>query len=403
VRILFVTPDLPLPAHKGTAVRNAALLRAAAQRHEVALVSFAGDGVPVDPELREICRHVDTVTLRPPSTPARIAGLVSTQPDMVRRFRSDALTALVRKGIERFRPEVVQIEGLELGATIGAAREDGRAATILDEHNCQHGLIRSTIEQNGAARGPRAVWSRLQYPRVRRFERRMCRAADLVVAVSEEDASCLRELDEGVTVALVPNGVDVPTLGGIERRPAEPPRLLFAGTMDYRPNVDGIVWFVREIWPRLEREGFALDIVGRDPLPSVRALAGAGVSVVGGVPSMAPYLSRAAAAVIPIRSGGGSRLKVLEAMAAGVPVVSTSVGIAGVAATPGLHHLCADDAEGFAEAIRRTLADPAGARERARAARALVDSTYDLSAVARAYEVALVLAIGAHARKGGDA
>jgi glycosyltransferase involved in cell wall biosynthesis len=160
---------------------------------------------------------------------------------------------------------------------------------------------------------------------------------------------------------------------------------------------------VREIWPRLQREPIALDIVGRDPVPSVRALAGPGVSVVGGVPSMAPYLSRAAAAVIPIRSGGGSRLKVLEAMAAGVPVVSTSVGIAGVAATPGLHHLGADDAEGFAQAVRRTLADPAGAQERARAARALVESTYDMSAVARAHEAALALAVRAHARRGGDA
>jgi glycosyltransferase involved in cell wall biosynthesis len=401
VRILFVTPDLPLPARKGTAMRNAALLRAAAQRHDVALVSFAGDGVQVDPELREICRDVDTATLRPPSTAARIAGLVSTQPDMVLRFHSDALAALVRRQIERFRPEVIQIEGLELGAMLGVAGEDGRAATSLDEHNCQYGLIRSTIVQGGRGRGPRAVWSRLQYPRVRRFERRACRAADVVVAVSEEDASCLRELDEGVTVTVVPNGVDVPPPGGIERRQAEPPRLLFAGTLDYRPNVDGIVWFVREIWPRLQREPIALDIVGRDPVPSVRALAGPGVSVVGGVPSMAPYLSRAAAAVIPIRSGGGSRLKVLEAMAAGVPVVSTSVGIAGVAATPGLHHLGADDAEGFAQAVRRTLADPAGAQELARAARELVETTYDKSAVARAHEAALALAVRAHARKRG--
>jgi hypothetical protein len=220
VRILFVTPDLPLPARKGTAMRNAALLRAAARRHDVALVSFAGDGVPVDPELREICRDVDTATLRPPSTAARIAGLVSTQPDMVLRFRSDALAALVRRQIERFRPEVIQIEGLELGAMLGVAGEDGRAATILDEHNCQYRLIRSTIVQDGRARGPRAVWSRLQYPRVRRFERRACRAADVVVAVSEEDASCLRELDEGVTVTVVPNGVDVPPQGGIERRQA---------------------------------------------------------------------------------------------------------------------------------------------------------------------------------------
>jgi polysaccharide biosynthesis protein PslH len=403
VRILFATPDLPLPARKGTAMRNAALLRAAAQRHDVALVSFAGEGAPVDPELGEICRHVDTVTLRPPSTAARIAGLGSTQPDMVRRFRSDALSDLMRRQIERFCPEVIQIEGLELGAMLGVAREVGGAATILDEHNCQHGLIRSTIEQDGAARGPRTIWSRLQYPRVRRFERRACLAADVVVAVSEEDASCLRELDEGITVAVVPNGVDVPPPGGIERRPADPPRLLFAGTMDYRPNVDGIVWFVREIWPRLQREPIALDIVGRDPVQSVRSLAGPGVSVVGSVPRMAPYLSRAAAAVVPIRSGGGSRLKVLEAMAAGVPVVSTSIGMAGVAATPGVHHLCADDAEGFAEAIRRTLADPVAALERASAARALVGTTYDMTAVARAHEAALAVAVREHARKRGDA
>lgn len=401
MRILFVTPDLPLPAHKGTAMRNVALLRAAARRHEVALVSFAGDGVAVDPDLREICRHVDTVPLRAPSTAARFAGLASPQPDMVRRFRSNALAELVGRRCERFEPEVVQIEGLELGPILRVAQADGRAATILDEHNCQHGLLRTPVAQNGDRLGPRALWSRLQYPRVRRFERWACRTADVVAAVSEEDAACLRDLDERIAVTVVPNGVDAPPLVALQRRLADPPRLLFAGTMDYRPNVDGITWFVREVWPLLASEALELDIVGRNPDPSVRALAGAGVHVVGAVPSMAPYLSWAAAAVVPIRSGGGSRLKVLEAMAAGVPVVTTSVGIAGVAATAGVHHLCADDAADFAQAIRRTLADPGGAQVRVHAARALVESTYDVSAVARAHEVALELAVRAHTRRDG--
>lgn len=403
MRILFVTPDLPLPARKGTAMRNASMLRAGASRHEVALVSFADPGVPVEPELREICEDVGTVTLRAPSTAARIGGLASAEPDMVRRFRSDELDALVRSTIERFRPEIVQIEGLELAAMLRIARRHGGVATILDEHNCQHGLIRSTIGRNGATRDPRAIWSRLQYPRVRRFERWACRTADAVIAVSEDDASCLRELDASIAVTVVPNGVDLPAANGPERSPADPPRLLFSGTMDYRPNVEGIAWFVQQVWPLLAREPIALDIVGRDPVASVRALAGAGVTVVGPVPSMAPYLARAAAAVVPIRSGGGSRLKILEAMAAGVPVVSTSVGISGIAATPGVHHLCADDAGSFAEAIRRTLADPAGAGERARAARQLVESSYDMRAVARAHEAALELATRAHARRGGVA
>jgi glycosyltransferase involved in cell wall biosynthesis len=179
-------------------------------------------------------------------------------------------------------------------------------------------------------------------------------------------------------VDVIPNGVDTHALRPLP--PAEgPPALVFVGSMMYRPCVDAAVWLVREILPLVRRThpDVAVWIVGRGPVPEVTALAGNGVFVTGEVEDVAPYYRRATLAVAPLRAGGGTRLKILEAMALGRVVVSTTVGAEGLRVDDDTHLAIADDAQSLANAIVALLNDHDHRDRLARAARALVEAEYD--------------------------
>jgi glycosyltransferase involved in cell wall biosynthesis len=205
-----------------------------------------------------------------------------------------------------------------------------------------------------------------------------------VVTVSDSDRRIVEELAPRTAVSVVPNGVDVnrirppdPTAGA---RPGERgPAAVFVGKMDYRPNVDGVRWFAEEILPLVRQKvpSFELRIVGRDPSPVVLALGTrAGVHVTGKVAVTTPFLHDASLAVIPLRAGSGSRLKVLEAMAAGTPVLSTTQGVEGLDVEAGRHVLVADGVEPFASAVVALLRDPDARSRLIRAGRQLVEDKY---------------------------
>jgi glycosyltransferase involved in cell wall biosynthesis len=178
---------------------------------------------------------------------------------------------------------------------------------------------------------------------------------------------------------VVPNGVDVDRFPFLDVDSAEPDHVVFVGTYRYVPNVDAVHWFVRDIWPRIRaaRPTARCTLVGMDPPPSVHRLAQVpGINVVGTVPDVQPWLARATVVVVPLRSGSGTRFKILEAFAAGRPVVSTRIGAEGLAVEDGIHLLLADDPASFAEAAIQLLADPERRWSLARAARELVEREY---------------------------
>jgi polysaccharide biosynthesis protein PslH len=191
--------------------------------------------------------------------------------------------------------------------------------------------------------------------KARRMEARALQTYDRVIVCSSEDASAVGRLEDGTTarrVRVVPNGVDVAAF----RRTDVPaaPRVLFPGSLAYAPNVDGARWFCADVWPRVRDAvpGAELTLAGRDPVPEVTALAASpGVCVHANVPSMAEYFERARLVVVPLRVGTGTRLKALEAMAAGRPVVGTTVGLEGIGAVDGTHALVRDDPAAMAAAV----------------------------------------------------
>lgn len=382
MKVVFLTPQLPSPPHQGAAMRNLAFIKHVSVEHDVILLSFAPN--PISSEaasiLRRLCIRLDTID--PPNRGLinRARDLIfSRAPDMARRFASEQFAQRLEMILKRYDPEIVQIEGIELARYIPLIRSHGRARIILDEHNCEYELQQTIAAtgQNGALRILPRLYSRIQFRRLMSFEASACRDVDAVTAVSEGDREALERLDHSAKITVAPNGIDHGEYDRIQRDPdTKRPALIFVGTMDFRPNVDAVTWFVDQVWPLLDVPGLRFFIVGRAPTSAVRKLAGERIKVTGAVSDVAPYLTRAAAAIVPLRSGGGSRLKVLEAMAAAVPIVSTSVGMAGIDAKPKTHYLEADSPEDFAAAIRRTIAAPATSAKMAGRARSMVRKRY---------------------------
>jgi len=411
-RVLILTPQFPYPPHQGTTIRNYNLIAGLARRHEVHLLSFGDPGQCQDTPLSQVCRSVQVVPAPQRTTRQRLAGLLfSGLPDMAQRLPSTGFRAALDATLERKDPDVVQVEGIELAQYLlhVAARRGSqqRPRLIFDDHNAEYVLQQracetdarqlwprrkedNEIERAGApgtmGRGRRragAVYSFGQWRRLRGYERRACLAADRVVAVSDADAGALRALVPGMEPVVVPNGVDMDFYGAATPPLAGGPGpcdLIFTGKMDFRPNVDAALWFAHNVLPLIRREApdARFWIVGQNPHPRLASLpAGMAVELTGWVEDVRPYIAAAAAYVVPLRIGGGTRLKILEAMAMGKAMVSTTLGCEGFEVVDGQELLIADEPSEFAAAVLQLLRQPETRERLGRAARRFAGSRYD--------------------------
>lgn len=380
MRILLLTPQLPYPPDKGTRIRNFGLVKELARQHELGVVSFAEPG---DEAARSgLEPHCRLLGLEPPPRRGRLERALRTvvdpTPDLARRLQDRKLTARLRAVLASEPWDLVQVEALEM-APHWLAQGGHGPPVVLDAHNAEWILqLRHARIDLAAGRPVGAVYSVLQAVKLRRYEGRAVRQADGVIAVSAPDAAALRAVGPPRHLVVAPNGVDSAAL---PFRAEQPPgaMLLFTGTMDFRPNVDAAVWFAREVWPmvRSERLGARLVIAGRAPRPEVLALAGGGVEVTGEVRTVAPLFAEATLYVAPLRIGGGVRLKLLEAFAYGVPVVSTRLGAEGIDAIDGRDVVLRDEPRAMAAEIVSLLGDEERRRRLAASARALVEAKYD--------------------------
>ncbi len=367
-------PVMPYPPHQGTNIRNYNLLRHLANEYEIHLLTFYEGQEPTVPEpLKEICRVVEAVPGPVHSLARRLIRLFSSPlPDVVYRRASPLLLERLRELAARHCYDIVHVEGLEVaqyGLWLASRREGRKPGLVFGDQNAEYLLQKRAFETD--IRQPRYWWvafySLLQWAKLARYEARVCRAFDRVVAVSEADREALRRLVPGLDVRVVPNGVDVDFYARFSPRNSplpdwSPQALVFTGKMDFRPNVDAALWFAREVLPRI-RERYPqarFYVVGKSPHPRLKPLMGReDVVVTGYVEDIRPFLAFASVFVVPIRMGGGTRLKVLEAMAMRKAVVSTTLGAEGYPFQHGRHLLLADDPASFAEAVCRLLGDEA--------------------------------------------
>ncbi len=408
MRILFLTPQLPYPPRQGTQIRNYHLVQAAAGTHDVDLLSFVRpeedmgsaprrEGAcplpPVDVAangLLSLCRRVETVPAPCRSRWSRLRSLItSVEPDLAHRLASQGFAAALTSLLQIERYDVVQVEGLEMSRYIPIIRALAPQASILfDDHNVEHLLQTraAAVDSHRLSGWPRAAYSLVQSQKLRRYEARACQASDAVLVVSEADARALRDLRTGVSIHVVPNCVDVQYYQRDPMATPQPASLLFTGTMDYRPNVDAVAWFATDVLPLILalRPDVRVRIVGRSPSAIVKRLAEKhpNLQVIGAVEDVRPYFSESTLFVVPIRMAGGARLKILESMAMGLPVVSTPMGAEGIELADGRECLLAAGADSFATSVLQLLEDPALRTRLALAGRQIVEERYDWNRVA---------------------
>ena len=395
MNILFLTPQLPYPPQKGTALRNWGLIAGLSRRHRVSLLSFLAPGQDHHPAstLAAACARVETVPqpVRPLSRRLRDLAL-TRQPDMALRLASEEYAQRLADWLAREMFDVVHIEGIELAPYLDVIEATpprfggaggGLPLIIFDDHNCEYLLQKRTFltDLRAPARWPGAAYSFVQWQRLRRYEAHVCRRADRVLAVSDADAAALQSLVPGLTVAVIPNGIDTQTYRPpISNLQSPISNLVFTGTMDFRPNVDAVLWFVQRVLPRVRAElpGVHFVVVGQHPHRRLDPLReNPAVTLTGWVEDTRPYIARAAVYVAPLRMGGGTRLKLLEAMAMGKAVVATRLGAEGYPVTDGRELLLADTPADFAAAVVALLRAPERRAELGRVARAFVEQRYD--------------------------
>jgi len=412
-RILILTPQLPIPPQaltgmsQGTTIRNFNLIAGLAKRHDVDLLTFRAPTAPRsndagNPEmddlnlLRPYC-GILVAEPAPVRTLARRARdtVLNPLPDLALRLSSPTMGQHMAGLLREKRYDVVQVEGVEMAPYVPgawAAEQPGKTARprlVFDDHNAEYVLQKRAFLTD--IRRPRrwvaAAYSLVQWRKLTGYERRVCRTSDRVVAVSDVDAEALRRLAPGLDVTVIPNGVDLE----FNRPGAAAPvagmganALVFTGKMDYRPNVDAVIWFVTAVLPGILAQipDARFYIVGQQPHERVQALAEhPAVTVTGRVPDVRPYIAGAGVYVVPLRIGGGTRLKVLEAMAMGQALISTHLGCDGFDFEQGRQVCFADDPAAFAEAAVGLLRDRARAADLGRHARTYVEAHFGWDAI----------------------
>ncbi len=353
-RILVVAPELPSPPTWGFALRVHHLASHLAELHEVRLLAYGTPG-----SVERVPGVFEAVTLvAPPPAPAKRAGQLASVASPLSYHlharRSDAMQRALDAVVARWSPDVVQIES----SVMSWLRVPKGPVVALDEHNIESELMERIARVEAAP--VRAAFGRLEAWKVHREELLAWERADGVALTSAREEEMVRRRLPDAWTCVVPNGVD---LDG--RRPAgdaavDPDRLVFVGSINYRPNTDAVRYMVREVLPliRSRRPRAVLTVVGQGVPGEVARLRAPGVEFTGRVDDVRPFVAGAAAVVVPLRIGGGTRLKVLEALAMAKAVVTTSIGCEGIAAGDREHLLVADDPVAFADRVLEVLTDP---------------------------------------------
>jgi len=386
MKVLFLSQIVPYPPHGGVLQRGYNLLRELGREAEVHLLAFVHPDVLPTAEAIEqsrgalgaFCRRVEYFRLWPKASKAHhAAGLLmsaaSSQPFSVIAHRSAEYQRRIDAVLAESPFDIVHADTVALSQFV---RPGVRVPTVLTHHNIESMLMerRSKVEKGGLARRFLAR----EAAKLRAYEAAESPRFDVNVVVSVPDGEALATIAPGLRTAVVPNGVDVEYFS--PRPDQETPALVYTGGMNMFANRDAVLWFCAEVWPRITASvpDVRFFAVGQDPPPELRELSvkDPRITVTGFVDDIRPYVSQAAVYVVPLRVGGGTRLKVLDAMASGKALVSTAIGCEGIAVRPGEHLLVADTPEAMAASTIALLNDPARRQTLGAAARRLVEQRY---------------------------
>jgi glycosyltransferase involved in cell wall biosynthesis len=371
MRILWLKTDLLHPVDTGGKIRTYNMLRELKREHHITYLALEDGSASPDARARavEYCHEVLTV---PHRTRAKFSAgfylelaenLLSPLPYFMKKYES----GLMRREVER----LVQQGGFDivvcdfLVSTINLPSVVHGCGTVLFQHNVEAMIWKRHYEVQTNPLKKCFLYG--QWRKARRYERDACRRFDVVVAVSENDRDVMKSEYGVAAIADVPTGVDTEFFRPRATVTREPHNLVFTGSMDWLPNEDAIQYFTKEILPLIKRDvpGVTLTVVGRKPYQSLIELSRRDPSIIvtGRVEDVRPYMERASAYVVPLRIGGGTRLKIYEAMAMEKPIISTTIGAEGLPAQDGQELLLADTPAAFAAGVVRVITDETFARE----------------------------------------
>jgi sugar transferase (PEP-CTERM/EpsH1 system associated) len=387
MRILFITDYLPYPLISGDRIRVYNLIRRIARQHQVSLVGFlqTPDEIVGVSHMQEFCYRVETVNLRRRHKLARVPGLLryvlAGIPFDFEFLHSNELANKIRRLVSAEDPDIIHIEQSRMALYLDTLPAGVHFKCILGLQNVA--AVQYNRISHIALTPAKKMRAWLHGWMLRHWEPRYAERFDCCTTVSEVDRRLLVAANPRLQVDVVPNGVDTQRNQPLAMEGTQP-ALLLIGNMSYAPCADGALWFCDQILPHIRRELSEVEvwIVGISPPPEVIRLGGDGVHVTGRVEDVVPYYRRSTVSVVPLRAGGGTRLKILEAMALGRPVVSTSIGCEGLDVVDGQHLLIADDPERFAEKTVRLLKDRALYQRIVAEARQLAVTRYDWDVIA---------------------
>jgi sugar transferase (PEP-CTERM/EpsH1 system associated) len=385
VKVLFLSQIVPYPPHGGVLQRGFNLLRELGRSASVHLLAFVHpDVLPTAESLEEsrrvlggFCEKVEYFPLWPKASRAHVlaalaASACSSAPFSVIAHRSKAFQQRVSGALKTDRFDLLHVDTIALGQF---ASGNG-VPTVLTHHNIESMLMerRAQVEQRPFAR----QFLQRETRKLQSYEGTMSPAFDINILMSEHDEKTLLDRVPGVRTAVVPNGVDVDYFS--PDPDGETPAMIYTGGMNMFANRDAVMYFLNEIWPRIVQNtpDVRFFAVGQDPPKELAALAAKDprVIVTGYVNDIRPFVRQAAVYVVPLRVGGGTRLKVLDAMAMGKALVSTSIGCEGIDVRHGEHLIVADTPETFAQSVSTLLDDRTKRRTLGGAARTLVEQRY---------------------------
>jgi sugar transferase (PEP-CTERM/EpsH1 system associated) len=359
-QILYLTHRVPYPPNRGDRIRSYNVLRFLAERAQVDLACLADE--PVSDEalsvLQRLCRRVAIVNVQPRLRWIRaIASLAAGRSATEGLFRSREYAEVVCKwsANTRYDAALALCSSMAQYLNKGSLKRASRVVDLVDVDS------QKWFDYAGASSLAERLLYQLEGRRVRELERSICKQSDAVLVVSQAEADLLRGNCPDAPVQVVPNGVELhdEAFQAIARA-GKPETCIFVGALDYRPNIDGVIWYCREVWPNIRQKFPAakFQIVGRRPVPSVRQLAQQpGVEVFGDVPEVTQYLRQATIAIVPLRIARGIQNKVLEAMAAGKAVIASPAALEGLNVSVGVHVLQAESPAQWTDAIAQLFSD----------------------------------------------
>ena len=387
-RILIVTNRVPYPLHDGGAMAMDAMIRGYHdQGWEVRALAmnttrhFVGDEKikTLYPEIAGFEAIPFDNALKPLNLLKNL--LLSSEPEHAERFYSKDFEERLLAVIKAFQPDVIQIESLFLSGYLPATKESSKALLVLRMHNIEYEVWERMAAQS---KGLKARYLGILAKRMRRFEARIWKQYDLLLAITKADAETVRQYDKTAPVIVAPFGIDVDTTS-VPTTPDDFTKTYHVGAMDWLPNAAAIDWLIQDIWPEVRKQvpEATFHFAGRHMPERFQHQLPEGVYCYGEVPDVTTFVADKNVLLVPLRAGGGIRVKILEAMAAGKLVISTDVGMQGIDAVPGVHYLQANTPEAFAIMIKWCANDVAAARSMIIAARELIVTNYSLTMIIR--------------------